>query len=175
MASPRRPTIDRLLFGPELASPRSRLRRTATNSAQATASPISDSIEKSGVTAGVEIVSTPTTESDHSNLHPVVSRWQTMWKGPYATWRPTVLQQRPLFGIAALCVAISCVFASLAVLVASDGQAVKDWSIQPTVYLAIVTAIANMSLALARLEAVPVSAPLQDLFASWPVSKRKVA
>lgn len=157
MASRGRLTIDRLLFGPELASSRSRIRKTATNSTQGTPSPISDSIEKGGVNAAVQGIRTPSTRSDRSDLHPVVSRWQTMWRGPYATWLPTVLQQRPLVGITALCVTIGCIFASLAILVASDGQAVKAWSIQPTVYLAIVTAIANMSLALARLEAVPVS------------------
>lgn len=160
MGSTRGLTVDRLLFGPEVVPSRSQIRRRATNSTvstPATSPTIGDEVEKSGAVAGAESLSPSSTRSDRSNLHPVVSRWQTMWRRPYATWRPTVLQQRPLVGVAALCVTIGCIFASLAVLVASDGQAVTSWSIQPTVYLAIVTAIANMSLALARLEAVPVS------------------
>ena len=158
MASPTSPTFDRLLFGPEVDSLHRQIKRRETNSTHAPASPIDKDIEKSGASAGAKSISTPTTESDGSTLHPIISRWQTLWQRPYATWRPTFFQQRPLVGIAALCVTIGCVFASLAVLVVSDGQAVVEWSIQPTVYLAIVTAIANASLALARLEAVPVRA-----------------
>lgn len=50
-------------------------------------------------------------------------------------WRPTAQQLRPITGVVALCVALGCVFASLAVLVASDGSPVDRWPIQPTVYV----------------------------------------
>jgi hypothetical protein len=45
----------------------------------------------------------------------------------------------------------------LAILLVSNNQPVANWPIQPTVYLAIVTAVANSALALARAQAVPVS------------------
>ncbi len=48
-------------------------------------------------------------------------------------WQPAFWQPRPLAGPGGLFLAISCVFAALAVLVASHGQPVKKWSIQPTV------------------------------------------
>lgn len=57
----------------------------------------------------------------------------------------------------ALLVTGCCVLGSLIVLLVSDGQPTKHWPMQPTVYLAIVTAIAHSSLALAHAQAVPVA------------------
>lgn len=73
------------------------------------------------------------------------------------TWRPNFFQPRPFAGIAGLCVTVGCVFASLAILMVSDGQPVDSWTIEPTVYLAIVAAIANSALRLARFQAIPIS------------------
>ena len=81
-----------------------------------------------------------------------------MLKREEATWDPKILQIRPIAGITAICIVLGCIVASLAVLIVSDGQAVDSWPIQPTVYLAIVAAIANSALALARQEGVTVSA-----------------
>lgn len=75
---------------------------------------------------------------------------------PHHEWRPTLLHPRPIVGFAALCVAITCVFGSLAVLKVSNESPVDRWPIQPTVYLAIVTAISNSAIALAWMEAQPV-------------------
>ena len=75
---------------------------------------------------------------------------------PLAQGRVVVSQPRALIGIAALGVALVCVFGSLATLTFSDGKAVADWPIQPTVYLAAITAIANSAIAFAHLEAVQV-------------------
>lgn len=131
---------------------------------------------------GVTTLTTPRSEGGPGGLHPVLSRWQTTWQRPYATWHPTFFQIRPLVGITALCATIGCVFASFSILVVSDNQPVSEWPIckllahnppetlyrllrhsreapgsyanagpAPTVYLAIVTAIANGALALAWL------------------------
>ena len=81
---------------------------------------------------------------------------QKWWQRPEATWRPSFIQLRPLIGILGLCVTVGCMFASLAVLTISDGQTVESWPIQPTVYLAIITAVANSAIALSRMEAVSV-------------------
>ena len=75
---------------------------------------------------------------------------------PEATWHPTIFNLRALSGIAGLCITVGCVFTSLIVLITSDGQAVESWPIQPTVYLAIITAVANSAIAVSRMEAVPV-------------------
>ena len=70
----------------------------------------------------------------------VLKNWQRSWieasRDP--VWRPHVLQLRPISGLTALIFVICSIFASLAILVASDGQPIESWQIQPTVYLAIV-------------------------------------
>ena len=72
-------------------------------------------------------------------------------------WDPCFLQLRPLAGVAALALAVGCVFGSLIILLVSDGQAVARWTVQPQVYLAIVAAIANSAVVLAFSQAVPIS------------------
>ena len=73
------------------------------------------------------------------------------------TWRPTVFQPRALAGVGSLCVAVLCIFVSLAILVASHGQPVDNWPIWPTVYLAIVAAISNSAVRLGHFHSVPIS------------------
>lgn len=75
------------------------------------------------------------------------------WRAPHSpTWIPSVLRAGPLVGLAALAFAVLQVFASYAVLRASDGDAVTDWKYQPTVYLAILTAISSNVLAFAMVQ-----------------------
>lgn len=85
-------------------------------------------------------------------------RLKERWLPRYPnTWTPTFLQLRPLAAIAGLIIAVLGLVASLIILTASDGRPTESWLIQPTVYLAIVTAIANSALALAFHQAAPVS------------------
>ena len=92
-----------------------------------------------------------------------IPRWQALWKtssfGAHSgtSWFPTFFQISPLAGLVGLCVTIGCVFASLAILVVSDGQPIDSWAIEPTVFLAIVAAIANSALRLGRAQAIPIS------------------
>ncbi|KAK5173051.1 uncharacterized protein LTR77_003173 [Saxophila tyrrhenica] len=86
-----------------------------------------------------------------------IGGWTLPLRRQQNVWNPSVLQVRPLVGLLALCVTSSCVFASFAVLLVSDGQPVSDWPLSPAVSLAIITAAANSALALAYMEAVPIS------------------
>ncbi|KAK3111663.1 hypothetical protein LTR53_012864 [Teratosphaeriaceae sp. CCFEE 6253] len=72
-------------------------------------------------------------------------------------WRPSMFALLPLLGLLALALSIACMLVSLAILVASNKQPVKNWSIQPTVYLAIAAALANVALGFARYIAGPLS------------------
>ena len=58
-----------------------------------------------------------------------VSRPRSLWQTAANTWSPTILQPRPLAAIFALCVAIACTFASLAILVTSDGSPIDNWPV----------------------------------------------
>ena len=93
-------------------------------------------------------------------LYSIPATFSRFWKGEIdrePSWHPSPFQIRPLAGIFAVLVAICSIFASLAILVASDKQPITNWTIPPTVYLAIVAAIANSALHLARSQAIPVS------------------
>ena len=89
--------------------------------------------------------------------HSAFSLWKAIWHPKEHTWDPRVLQSRPIVGITAICVTVGCVFASLVVLRRSEGQTIEDWSLSPATWLAIITAISNSAIALAHLEAVPIS------------------
>ncbi|KAK4923562.1 hypothetical protein LTR49_009275 [Elasticomyces elasticus] len=92
-------------------------------------------------------------------------------------WRPSLLKIRPLLGILSLGFSIGCMFLSLAILLVSHGQPVRHWPIQPTVYLAIASAIGNTALAFSRYHAVPVAwwyrasrgSTIKDLERNWEV------
>ncbi|KAK5674852.1 hypothetical protein LTS10_012589 [Elasticomyces elasticus] len=86
-------------------------------------------------------------------------------------WTPSVLSIRPLLGLLALVVSIACMLVSLAILLASNDQPVSKWTIQPTVYLAIASALANTALAFARYHAIPLAVSkgnsIRDLERQW--------
>jgi hypothetical protein len=69
---------------------------------------------------------------------------------------PSFFQIRPFTGLLALGIAFFCIFASLGILLASDGQFVDSWPIRPAVYLAIISAITNTALQIARAQAIPI-------------------
>ena len=64
---------------------------------------------------------------------------------------------RPHLGVAALVIASCCVIFSLAILVSSNGKPVESWSVRPSVYLAIASAIANSAVAFAYTQAVVIA------------------
>lgn len=70
--------------------------------------------------------------------------------------RASLLQVAPLSGLVALLVAACCVLASLGILLGSDGQSIASWPIQPAVYLAIIAAVTNSALQVARTQALPI-------------------
>lgn len=55
-------------------------------------------------------------------------------EGELASKRP-LLRPRLFTGLAALCVAVVCVFFALVVLLVSNGSQVDNWPVQPSVYL----------------------------------------
>lgn len=61
-------------------------------------------------------------------------------------WKQTIIRLGPLAGLFSMVVALASIFASLGVLVGSNKAAVENWAIQPSIYLAVCTAIANQSM-----------------------------
>ena len=72
-------------------------------------------------------------------------------------WKLAWLRHGLVLGLLGMLVAIGCILASLAVLLASDGAPVEGWNIQPSAFLATFTAVANQSLRFACLQSVVVA------------------
>lgn len=81
------------------------------------------------------------------------ARVNTISRYLLSTW----IRLQPIAGIIALCITIGSMFISLMILVISNGQTTSSWKIQPTVYLAIAAALANIALNFAYARAVPVA------------------
>ena len=69
-------------------------------------------------------------------------------------WRTTFFRWAPLGGLCCMLIAMLSILVSLAILVGSRGSATADWTVEPSAYLAICTAIANQSLRFAAFQGV---------------------
>src|SRR5437762_11228174 len=69
-------------------------------------------------------------------------------------WTTGVWRRLPCLGLAALVGVILCAAASAAILVYSNQKPISRWQIQPTVWLALLSAAANVALAFALSEGV---------------------
>jgi hypothetical protein len=69
-------------------------------------------------------------------------------------WRPGAFARLPWLGLGALVGTIAGVAASIAILVASDGVSILEWSFQPTVYLSITSTVTNVMIFFALSEGV---------------------
>lgn len=67
-------------------------------------------------------------------------------EAPHSTWMTTVFRIGPLAGLFSMLTAISAMITSLGVLVGSNGRPVVNWSVPPSTYLAVLTAIANLGM-----------------------------
>ena len=80
----------------------------------------------------------------------------TEYSLPSNTWQPSLFRIRPFVGLAALSIAVACLFASLGVLLGSRGEPVSAWYFAPSVYLAVATAVSNTALSAALAQAAPI-------------------
>ena len=87
---------------------------------------------------------------------------QNCWIQP-TSWRPSVLRVLPLSGLIALAFAFCQILASYAILAASNGDKSVNWTYQPNVYLAILTAISNKAVAFAAVQGTVVTFWLRAL------------
>ena len=72
-------------------------------------------------------------------------------------WVPGKIRRLPWLGLGALSGVVIAIFAALGVLVASNGQPVDSWSVQPTVFLALASAASNILLHFAFLKGVTIA------------------
>lgn len=76
---------------------------------------------------------------------------------PLRNWKPSLWRPGPISGIFGMLLAIASLIASLGILAGSDKRPVNGWSTPPSTYLAIFTAIANLSLRYAAIQGVLVT------------------
>ncbi|KAI9869326.1 MAG: hypothetical protein M1813_000115 [Trichoglossum hirsutum] len=67
-------------------------------------------------------------------------------------WTTGFLARLPYLGLLAIVGVIACIAAAIAVLAHSNGSPIHHWAIQPTVWLAVISAIANACLHYALVE-----------------------
>ncbi|KAL8787562.1 MAG: hypothetical protein Q9213_002124 [Squamulea squamosa] len=72
-------------------------------------------------------------------------------------WRPGFFRRAPWLGLSALLGAFAGVVGAVIILYLSDGKPIHSWSVQPTVYLAISSAVTNILLHFALTQAVTVA------------------
>jgi hypothetical protein len=78
-------------------------------------------------------------------------------------WQPSYLRVAPLCGLLALFLVLLQIIASGAILAASNHKPVDSWKYQPSVYIAILTAISNKAIAFAALQGAVVTFWLKAL------------
>jgi hypothetical protein len=64
-------------------------------------------------------------------------------RSQHVTWEPGIVQRAPWGGIVALFIVILCVAMCATILFVSHGQPTAYWRVQPTVWLALLSALAN--------------------------------
>jgi hypothetical protein len=72
-------------------------------------------------------------------------------------WGARLIQLGPLAGVFGLFIALGSIIASLGVLVGSDGKSVASWPVQPSIFLAAFTAVANLSIRFACIQGVVIA------------------
>lgn len=72
-------------------------------------------------------------------------------------WKTICTRAGPLSGVLSMLLAIASILACLGVLESSDGAAVSSWGIQPSEYLAVFTAIANLAMRYACIQGVVIA------------------
>lgn len=72
-------------------------------------------------------------------------------------WRTSLIRFGPISGIVALLTAACSILTSLAILLSSDGMDRNKWSAEPSIYLAICTAVANLAIRYACIQGVVIA------------------
>lgn len=73
---------------------------------------------------------------------------------PSQEWKTTLIRFGPLTGVFCMLMAIASIVAALGILAGSDNTSVRDWITPPSTYLAIFTAISNLSVRYAAVQGV---------------------
>jgi hypothetical protein len=72
-------------------------------------------------------------------------------------WKTAVLRAGPFSGVLSMFIALGSIFACFAILESSNGAAVEAWSVQPSLYLAVFTATANLAMRFACIQGIVVA------------------
>lgn len=72
-------------------------------------------------------------------------------------WKTTFILFGPLSGIFTMIVAISSMIASLGILLGSEGVDIRNWQAPPSTYLAVLTAVCNLSIRYACIQGVVIA------------------
>ncbi|KUJ22926.1 uncharacterized protein LY89DRAFT_314228 [Mollisia scopiformis] len=85
-------------------------------------------------------------KTHYEQVNPVPDSWQGFPDEKGFQWLPGLWTHVPIPGMLAVIGALICIAGTVAVLVRSDGMPVTDWTLSPTVYIALMTTGTNMLL-----------------------------
>lgn len=106
----------------------------------------------------IEISGVSFSDSTPSDEEPSLERPTATKKNAESrAWRTSFIRLGPLSGICAMLLAIASLIASLGILAGSNDQPVANWTTPPSTYLAIFTAIANLSIRYAAIQGVVIA------------------
>ena len=121
----------------------------------------SDSTKWDGLNSGkVEATKFTTIQRVTSILSSIGPRRSTSQAGPHPharPWKTALVRFGPLLGIFSMFLAIAALVASLGVLAGSNSSPFSHWTAPPSTYLAIFTALANMSMRYAAIQGVVIA------------------
>ncbi|KAL9622883.1 MAG: hypothetical protein Q9160_002809 [Pyrenula sp. 1 TL-2023] len=89
--------------------------------------------------------------------YPFNPTYTAVSRAPGSPWSPGFFARFPWLGLGALFGSVLGMGACVAILVVSDGQPIRDWTLQPTVYLSIAYTLANIMLHYALTEGINVA------------------
>lgn len=75
----------------------------------------------------------------------------------FYSWSPGIFNRLPVAAVLALLISLFCTAAAVAILAESNGQEVSTWSVQPSVYLSLISTVANFLIAFALAEGVTIN------------------
>lgn len=89
----------------------------------------------------------------HSHSTSSIYSHQQLDKPGYTRpWRTGAWERFPVLGFGALTLFLATIAASATILIVSNGQEVSTWAVQPTVLLAVVSAVGTAALAFTQAE-----------------------
>lgn len=108
-----------------------------------------------------DFIQVHTTSSSYGSSEVAIDTKSEKSETPSRRWKTTLIRFGPLSGIFCMCLAVLSIVASLGILIGSDGNSIEKWETPPSTYIAIFTAVGNLSMRYAAVQGTHCTYPMQ--------------